>query len=151
MLIPSLAVDQEATGKAVPAMTKVSGKPNAEDRSLHAIKLHVTAAQKMEWMYCEEGSYEDCIRLREEGASTASHQHVYEVLRRGRNTEVVISSPVEMLLLVKSLGTNQYSETQPAMFKRLWSKLIESARRYPLGAADREEVARIEVRIKPWT
>ena len=137
--------------EAAHASTRASGNPNVDASPQHLIKVHVTAPQKDEWLSCEEGSFEDCVRRREEGVSTESHQHVHEVLRRGRNTEVLISSPAEMLLLVKSLGSNQYSETQPAMFKRLWRKLMDATRHYPLGAADREEVARIEARIKPWT
>lgn len=129
------------------AENKLTG---AERTALYQVRLRVTAAQKTEWRLCEAGSYEDCLLRREQGASTEDTPHVAEVLERGKHNEILISSPADMMILVKSLGFNQYRETQPAMHKRLWGTLLEATRHYPLGASDREEVARIEREVARW-
>lgn len=131
---------------AAPASKELSPAP----QGVVEVRLRVTSAQKFEWMYCEEGSFEDCMRLREEGGSTDSSLHVYEILRRGKHTEVLIHSASEMMSLVRSLGSNQYSETQPAMFMRLWRKVIQAASKYPMNAADRLEVEQINSRLNRW-
>lgn len=122
----------------------------AEAVAFGRVSLRVTATQKAEWLACESGSYEDCLLRREQGASVEDTPHVSEVLMQGKRTEILVSSPVDMMLLVKSLSSNQFREIKPAMFERLWLNLLDQAKKYPLAADDAAQLSRIEHESMRW-
>jgi hypothetical protein len=110
--------------------------------------IRITGAQKREWMSCESGSFEDYCRELEAGNVRRGRHHAREILSRTENGTVEVTSPWDLLTLMNSLSSNQYSETSPAMFRRLWATMLEVVSVYPLNIGQKALMFTMTARIQ---
>lgn len=112
------------------------GRPDlsGQNTGIKKEKLGLTASQLSGWRGAEQGSYED---------SNDNPKHAYAILNRGQ-----VQDESELLTLLKSLGSNTFSDQNPRSFKNAANAMLKLAENYPFTERGKKQSTALIANIR---